>query len=288
MQDQGYMIQPLFKSTEGKFIMLTSTKRKLSSSAIQRSTDIELLSIYRENKNTNYGDKILQALFSRHDMLLRKLAFKLSKVRPYLGSIDDCMSVVRISAMIAYDRFKIDNKSAKLSTFLYKTVRFEMLTQADTESFVKCPSQLREFRAYYMGGYDNDPVKKSNFELKWGLDTQDAIDAKKKEIEPLLPYFLKVCDPYFNDEDVIGVQQYEDPTAPSQDSLSLMSDIHRMKNQMNDRQLQVFHLCWEMEHTMQEAADILDITLGKVISANRGIKRIIDNYKKTMNKQMVM
>jgi hypothetical protein len=43
-----------------------------------------------------------------------------------------------------------------------------------------------------------------------------------------------------------------------------------------------------MEHTMQEAADILDITLGKVISANRGIKRIIDNYKKTMNKQMVM
>jgi hypothetical protein len=65
-----------------------------------------------------------------------------------------------------------------------------MLTQADTESFVKCPSQLREFRAYYMGGYDNDPVKKSNFELKWGLDTQDAIDAKKKEIEPLLPYFL--------------------------------------------------------------------------------------------------
>ena len=268
--------------------MLNITKtRKLSSSAIRTSDDITILQAYRENKGTHYGDMLLEELYKRHDNLLKKLAVKLSKVRPYLGGIEDCLSIVRISAMIAYDRFKVSNQTAKLSTFLYKTVRFEMLTQADSESFVKCPSQLREFRAYYMGGYDNDPVKKSNFEAKWGLVDQDLIDAKKKEIEPLLPYFMSLCDPYYTDEDLIGLQQFKDEAAPSQETLSYLSDIDRIKSQFNERQLQVFDICWVQEHTMQEASEILNITLGKVISANRGIKRIIELYKKNMKKEMV-
>jgi RNA polymerase sigma factor (sigma-70 family) len=272
---------------EINIMLQTTTSRKLSSSAIKTATDIVILEAYRANKSTSYGDKLLQELYNRHDNLLKKLAYKLSKVRPYLGGVEDCLSVVRISAMIAYDRFKTSNQTAKLSTFLYKTVRFEMLTQADSESFVKCPSQLREFRAYYMGGYDNDAVKKANFEAKWGLTNQDLIDAKKKDIEPLLPYFMSLCDPYYTDEDLIGLQQFKDDAAPSQETLSYLSDIDRMKEQFNERQLQVFDLCWVKEHTMQETASILDVTLGKVISANRGIKRIIDSYKKNMKKEMV-
>jgi DNA-directed RNA polymerase specialized sigma24 family protein len=98
---------------------------------------------------------------------------------------------------------------------------------------------------------------------------------------------MSLCDPYYTDEDLIGLQQFKDEAAPSQETLSYLSDIDRMKEQFNERQNQVFQLCWVQEYTMQEAASILDVTLGKVISANRGIKRIIDSYKKNIKKEMV-
>jgi len=159
-----------------------------------------------------------------------------------------------------------------------------MLTQADQESFVKCPSQMREFRVYFMGGYDNDPVKKANFEAKHNLNSPEEIADKKREVESLLPTFLTLCDPYYNSlgEETSRLQEYEDITAPTQDSLSYLVEIDRIKNQLNPMQQNVFKMVWEMECTIPETADALNTTMGKVISANRGIKRIIDNHKRTM------
>jgi hypothetical protein len=112
-----------------------------------------------------------------------------------MNSVEDCLSIARISAKIAYDRFNFDNQKAKLSTYVYTTVKFEMLTQADQESFVKCPSHMREFRVYFMGGYDNDPVKKANFEAKHNLNSPEEIADKKREVESLLPTSLHCATP---------------------------------------------------------------------------------------------
>ncbi len=262
--------------------MLTSNNRRLSPVSIKKSSDKELLSIYRTNKGTSYGDTVLQELFNRHDNMLRNLATKLLAKRPYMGSVEDCLSIARIAAMVAYERFDFTNKKAKLSTYVYSTVKFEMLTQADQESFVKCPSQMREFRVYYMGGYDNDAVKKANFEHKWGLDTPEAIDAKKMEVEALLPTFLTLCDPYYNStgEETSRLQEYEDSSAQSADTITYLAQIDKMKSEFNQMQKNVFHYVWELECTIPETAEALNTTTGKVISANRGIKRIIDNHKR--------
>jgi DNA-directed RNA polymerase specialized sigma subunit len=270
--------------------MLTSSTRKLSPVAIKNSTDNELLKIYRTNKGTSFGDSVLQELFNRHDNMLRNLATKLLAKRPYMGSVEDCLSIARIAAMVAYERFDFTNKKAKLSTYVYSTVKFEMLTQADQESFVKCPSQMREFRVYYMGGYDNDPVKKSNFEQKWGLDCPEAIDAKKMEVEALLPTFLTLCDPYYNStgEETSRLQEFEDSSAKSAEVITYLAQIDKMKSEFNSMQKDVFHYVWELECTIPETAEALSTTTGKVISANRGIKRIIDNHKRLMVKEQVM
>lgn len=264
--------------------MLTSTKRRMSHNTIKAANDIEILKAYRSNKDTRYGDELLAELYKRHDNMLRTLATKLLAKRPYMNSVEDCLSIARISAKIAYDRFNFDNQKAKLSTYVYTTVKFEMLTQADQESFVKCPSQMREFRVYFMGGYDNDPVKKANFEAKHNLNSPEEIADKKREVESLLPTFLTLCDPYYNSlgEETSRLQEYEDITAPTQDSLSYLVEIDRIKNQLNPMQRNVFKMVWEMECTIPETADALNTTMGKVISANRGIKRIIDNHKRTM------
>lgn len=270
------------RAQEGIYTMLTSTNRKLSPIAIKKSSDNELLKLYRTNKGTSYGDNVLQELFNRHDNMLRNLATKLLAKRPYMGSVEDCLSIARIAAMVAYERFDFTNKKAKLSTYVYSTVKFEMLTQADQESFVKCPSQMREFRVYYMGGYDNDPVKKANFEHKWSLDTPEAIDAKKMEVEALLPTFLTLCDPYYNStgEETSRLQEYEDSSAQSADTITYLAQIDKMKSEFNQMQKDVFYYVWELECTIPETADALNTTTGKVISANRGIKRIIDSHKR--------
>ncbi len=269
--------------------MLTSTNRKLSPYAIKHLSDTELLQAYRTNKGSDYGDTLLQELFNRHDNMLRNLATKLLAKRPYMGSVEDCLSIARIAAMVAYDRFDFTNKKAKLSTYVYSTVKFEMLTQADQESFVKCPSQMREFRVYFMGGYDNDPVKKANFEHKWDLNSQEAIDSKKMEVEALLPTFLTLCDPYYNStgEETSRLQEYEDTSAHSAETLTYLAQIDNMKNEFNQMQKDVFHYVWELECTIPETAEALNTTTGKVISANRGIKRIIDNHKRIMHKEYI-
>jgi len=269
--------------------MLINTSRRLSAYAIKSLHEKELLKLYRTNKGTSYGDILLSELFSRHDNMLRGLASKLLAKRPYMSTVEDCLSIARIAAMIAYDRFDFTNQKAKLSTYVYSTVKFEMLTQADQESFVKCPSQMREFRVYYMGGYDNDPVKKANFEAKWSLDSPEAIESKKMEVEALLPTFLTLCDPYYNTmgEETSRLQEFEDEDCPDEETLSLRAEIENIKNLFNPVQRNVFKYVWEMECTIPETADYLDTTVGKVISANRGIKRIIENYNRQSKRELV-
>jgi RNA polymerase sigma factor (sigma-70 family) len=280
---KSHLIRGNFIQALEEIIMLT-TARKLSSYAIKHLDDVELLKLYRTNRGTSYGDMLLQELFNRHDNMLRNLATKLLAKRPYMNTVEDCLQTARRSAMVAYDRFDFSNKKAKLSTYVYSTVKFEMLTQADQESFVKCPSQMREFRVYYMGGYDNDPVKKASFESKWNLDSQEAIDAKKMEVEALLPTFLTLCDPYYNStgEESSRLQEYEDQNAHSAETLTYLAQIDKMKSEFNQIQKDVFYYVWELECTIPETAEALNTTTGKVISANRGIKRIIESHKRSM------
>lgn len=266
---------------------MIAVTRNISDRTLKTMSDIDVLAVYRQNKNTSLGDKALAELFNRHDNMLRNLASKLLEKRPYMNTVEDCLSTARYSAMIAYNRFDFTNKTAKLSTYVYSTVKFEMLTQADQESFVKCPSQMREFRVYYNDGYAHDPEKKLKFEQKWGLLTQEAIDEKKKEVEPLLPSFLTLCDPYYNTtgEETSRLQEFIDESAFSEETLAYLAEIDNIKKQFNEIQKSVFHYHWYMGCTIPETAEYLNTTVGKVISAKRGIIRAIENYKRIAKKE---
>lgn len=267
-----------------------TNKRPMTDTELKYADDLTVLREYQRFIGTRQGEAPLSVLYARHERLFRYISKHLLRRRYHVGSQEDCMSIIYISAQIAYSRFNEQRlgKKAKLSTFLYKTVMLEMLTQADKEAFVRCPSQLRDFRTYLMGGYDGDPVKKSDFEKKHGLTDDDARERKYEELKALMPKFLLSSQQpsgfYSYDGDSGEANDYAELAADraqfSQNGLSMYSDIENIKSKMNEAQKAVFEYIYEKQYSKRETAKILDFTETKVIIAHRGIERLLLKYRK--------
>lgn len=140
-----------------------------------QQSDVDLVVSY-QTKNDNQA---LETLLERHSNLLKKLANKHQLSHPNT-IFEDCYQNAIIGAILAFKRFNPDF-DVKLITFLHSTVYFYLLGTNDSESFVSCPSNLREIKSYFAGRFSED--KKKKFEQKHNLNNaHDIQDFEKKHL----------------------------------------------------------------------------------------------------------
>jgi len=137
-------------------------------------SDHELVAIYQSNSNETY----LETLISRYEKMLRKLSHAHTLKHPNTN-LEDNLQNAKHGAIIAFNRFNTQSSTA-LSTFLHTTVYYHLLTCSENESFVNCPSNLREVKSYCAGKYDSDLNKKNKFEEKYRLFNEKDIEEFKK------------------------------------------------------------------------------------------------------------
>ena len=154
-------------------------------------TDAELIADY-----TNGNNEALEALLERHSCLLKKLAYKYQSTHPNT-IFEDCYQNAIVGAILAFKRFK-PNSDAKLSTFLYSTVHFHLLSTNDSESFVLCPSNLREVKSYFAGKFTEE--RKRIFEQKHNLKDENDIQSFKKKYSLIAPNSVVISDELFDIE----------------------------------------------------------------------------------------
>jgi DNA-directed RNA polymerase specialized sigma subunit len=137
--------------------------------------DHELISRYRIHGN----QEIVEFIIDRHFPLLKKLS--LSHLQKFPNTtFEDNIQNAKLATIIAIQRFNTQSEN-KFVTFLYSTVFHYLLSCNDEESFVKCPSNIREIRSYFAGKYDIDIEKKKKFEKKYNLNTEkDIQDLSRK------------------------------------------------------------------------------------------------------------
>ena len=125
-----------------------------------------------------------------------------------------------------------------------------------------------------------------NFEQEHGLVEADEQQKKMAELFSLLPQFCTLDEPvYMSNGELETNYLYEyhaDKKGLDQNDLALLVDISKIKDKMSERQRNVYKLIWEENHTVPATAEMLNITIGQVISADRGIKRMFSQYKEQL------
>lgn len=149
-------------------------------------SDFDLVEKYQ----INIDQDALLVLLERHASLLRKLATQNASKIP-LTTLEDNLQNAKIGAIISISRFDL-KRNNKFSTFLYKTVYYHLLSCNDDESFVKCPSNLREVKSYAANKYSGE--QKNNFEKKYNLKTQNDIESFKNKYSILSSNSIQLTD----------------------------------------------------------------------------------------------
>jgi len=117
-------------------------------------SDHELVCQYQSNN----GEIYLDCLLSRYESMLKKISH--SHLLKFTDCVfDDVLQNARHGAILAFQRFNTQS-STSVSTFLHTTVYYHLLTCNDTQSFINCPSNLREIKSYCAGRYDFEKEKK--------------------------------------------------------------------------------------------------------------------------------
>lgn len=133
-------------------------------------SDLELIKIYQ----TTFDKEIIETLLERHSALIKTLAKNHTTQYP-ATCFEDNIQNARVGFIGAMGRFK--DTGVKLTTFLYSSIFYHLLSCNDKEAFVNCPSNLREVRSFVGGKYDKDTDRKQAFKKRHNLTNQDSIDS---------------------------------------------------------------------------------------------------------------
>lgn len=137
-------------------------------------SDIELIAFFKKQNDP----EIIDLLIERHSGIINKLAHSHTQRHPQTD-IEDNRQNAKLATILAINKFDC-LREVKFSTFLFKTIYHYLLTANDSESFVNCPTHVREIKSYISGAYDYKPDVRSNFERKHQLysdiDKQNLIN----------------------------------------------------------------------------------------------------------------
>lgn len=164
-------------------------------------TDVELIQLYQSN---NSDSNVTEVLLKRYEAMLKKLAINHLQKFPNT-SFEDNLQNANLGAFIAFKRFT-SKSDCKPSTFIYSTIFHYLLTCNDEESFVNCPTNLREVKSYLGGKYDTNPQKKITFENKYNINTNKDVDNLSEYYKLLNPECIQVMD---SDEIPEGIDYIE-------------------------------------------------------------------------------
>lgn len=156
-------------------------------------SDLELIKLYQ----STFDQEITETLLKRHSGLIKSLAQNHTIKHPNT-SFDDNYQNACVGFICALRRFK-ENNNVKLTTFLYSSVFYYLLSSNDTESFINCPSNLRKVKSFVAGKYDNDSNKKRQIEKDYKLTDQESVD-KFKSKHILLSNDAVTCTDILPDE----------------------------------------------------------------------------------------
>lgn len=168
-------------------------------------SDKELINLY---KTSNSKTIIIDSILERHKKLLSKIAF--SQAQKYSNSsYEDNLQNAKIALIIACQRFD-HNSDVKFSSYLYKTVFYYLVTCIENESFVHCPTNMREVKSFLAGKYDDDFSKIEKIKKKYKLQTDEDLIKFEKQFRLLNPNTITIEDEWFIDNLSSNSQDFTD------------------------------------------------------------------------------
>jgi len=222
-------------------------------------SDHELVCQYQSNN----GEIYLDCLLSRYESMLKKISH--SHLLKFTDCVfDDVLQNARHGAILAFQRFNTQS-STSLSTFLHTTVYYHLLTCNDTQSFINCPSNLREIKSYCAGRYDFEKEKKDKFEKKHKLHNSDSIKTFKKDHEILANHSVYT-------EDIL-------PERTFQSENEIIRDVYSkiFIESLPEDQKEIVILLMQ-GHSISKIAQIFTQNFGKKIT-DKTIKKKIETIK---------
>ena len=106
--------------------------------------EVGLITKFQQNP---HDSSVTEILLNKYEPLIKKLAFTHTEKHPSI-TLEDATQSAIVGAMLAFRRFSPHPNCAPF-TFIYKTIYYYLLSCADEEAFVKCPSNLRSTRHKY-------------------------------------------------------------------------------------------------------------------------------------------
>lgn len=144
--------------------------------------DKELIELYKKSKNSQ---DVIDSMVERYQPLLMKIAHQHTRKHKN-SSFEDNFQNAKIGLILACQRYN-SLSEAKFSSYLYKTVFHYLTTCSEEESFVKCPSSMREVKSFLGNKYELDQLKSNHIKEKYQLNTKDDIMLFRKKFNLLNP-----------------------------------------------------------------------------------------------------
>ena len=151
--------------------------------------DKELIDLCRDSK---VSQEATDSMIERYQIMLYKIAHNHTK-KYKNSSFEDNFQNAKIGLILACKRYN-EIETAKFSTYLYKTVFHYLTTCIECESFVKCPTNLREVKSFLTNKYENNQDKSDYIKNKYDLKTENDINEFKKKFRLLNPDTIIVDD----------------------------------------------------------------------------------------------
>jgi RNA polymerase sigma factor (sigma-70 family) len=246
-------------------VKIKSTHKNL----FELKSDDEVWMEYMTNPSDAHKNWALEELIVRHHGLYTQLAYKTSLNHQYLGTYDDFYGIAiegAIEAYNKYDPWKFEEKSArkaKISTYAKTKVKWWLMSAADNLKEIKCRSYNRGFRAYFNGAYDKDKAKKTAFEVKHGLYTEEDIEEARVKYKLLCveisSYEMHITgeDGKENESNFTGA--FSENNMESEEDIINRLDWESVINKMSSKQQKIYRMFYIEEFKVSEIVRLCNI-----------------------------
>ena len=253
-----------------------SKRRKLPSFILKSLSENEVVGEYKYWLGTLNSRDALEELWSRHRKLLRKLAFNMARSYGHVASEDDFLQEAHLGAMNGYKLFD-SSKGTTLSTWTYHKAERHLLDEVDKQSAVHVPTQQRKMRSFLAGKYDANPIRRAEVMGELRLKNDEDISKARMDYRLLNSQMTSLNADYSDSDDgtLVLSDLLPDPRTLSQNQLADRMHVRVILETLSNFDRSVYDCLYVQQLSVNEAADDLDVTEGKVRSAKRHLQGIM-------------
>lgn len=263
--------------------------RALTPYELKTVSEIDVWYEYLRLKSHSGTNVALQELLSRHDTLLKNVARSFHNRYNLISELDDKIQHAQYAALRCYDKFDVDKareSGARLSTYVCSCVHKHLLSSNDADSFIDCPTGRRMTRSYLSGGYDTNPLKKSQVEQRLKIHRPEDVDELFQKYSSLLSSYVSIDGSPLNSNSNNGGGTYSeiipDITLEQADDIANRIQISKHMDNLSINQREILTL-FSKGFKLSEIGQILGVDITEVQKNLRTIratmKRILESEK---------